>query len=77
MTVKKSFSKISYSIVLKRLKPSTVPPEPINTRWNTWLGVVECYSNNFEKIKEFISNLDSDTVQSILQKLQTLCKIMT
>jgi len=43
----------------------TLPPEPIISRWGTWLSAVLYYSNNFEKIKNVVLNLDSDAAIAI------------
>lgn len=52
----------------KELYPNLcIPPEPIITRWGTWLVAVKYYSNNFEKIKDVISNLNSDIAISIVK----------
>ncbi|CAI6347282.1 unnamed protein product [Macrosiphum euphorbiae] len=61
-TIKKVFLKAPSRVLkLKELYPNLChPPEPIITRWGTWLAAVKYYSNNFEKIKDVISNLDSD-----------------
>jgi len=51
---------------LKELYPYLChPPEPIINRWGTWLAAVKYYSNDFEKNKDVISNLDSDNAISI------------
>jgi len=41
-----------------------LPPEPIITRWGTWLSAVLYYSNNFEKIRNVVLNLDSDAAMT-------------
>jgi len=66
-TIKKVFLKAPSRVLkLKELYPNLCnPPEPIITRWGTWLVTVKYYSNNFEKIKDVISNLDSDNSISI------------
>jgi len=52
-------------IKLRELFPNLpLPPQPIITRWGTWLNTVEYYSNNFDSIKFVISNLD-DEAESI------------
>lgn len=59
-TIKKVFLKAPSRIIkLRELFPNLpLPPQPIITRWGTWLNAVEYYSNNFDSIKSVISNLD-------------------
>ena len=45
-----------------------LPPEPILTRWGTWLEAVEYYSKHFEKIKNFVLKLGEDAVSITLAK---------
>lgn len=65
--IKKVFLNASSRVLkLKELYPNLCnSPEPIITRWGTWLAAVKYYSYNFEKIKDVISNLDSDNSISI------------
>lgn len=49
----------------------SLPPEPIITRWGTWLNAVKYYCENFEKIKDVVSTLDSTSAVSI-QKVKHL-----
>ncbi|CAI6372751.1 unnamed protein product [Macrosiphum euphorbiae] len=51
-----------------------LPPEPIITRWGTWLNAVKYYCENFEKIKDVVSTLDSTSAVSI-QKAKHLLNI--
>jgi len=41
------------------------PPEPIITRWDTWLVVARYYYEHFLKIQEIISKLDPETSMAI------------
>uniref|UniRef100_A0A2S2PYT5 Uncharacterized protein n=1 Tax=Sipha flava TaxID=143950 RepID=A0A2S2PYT5_9HEMI len=50
------------------------PSEPIITRWGTWLNAVKYYCENFEKIKDVVSTLDSTSAVSI-QKAKHLLNI--
>jgi len=53
----------------------TLPPEPIITLWGTWLSAVLYYSNNFEKIKNVVLNLDSDAANAIKKTIELMeCK---
>jgi hypothetical protein len=42
-----------------------LPPEPIITRWGTWLEAVGYYANNFEKIVRIFESLDKEDAASI------------
>lgn len=47
----------------ERLPNVALPPEPILTRWGTWLEAVLFYAENFEAIKEVIGTFDrSDAI---------------
>lgn len=35
-----------------------MPPEPIITRWGTWLEAVEYYTNNYGVIKNVVNSFD-------------------
>lgn len=72
-TVKKIFLKAPSRVkILKESYPDLcLPPQPIITRWGTWLDAAEYYSQNFEKIRDVLSKLDSDTAVSI-NKAKTL-----
>lgn len=62
-TVKKIFCKAPSRIQkFKELFPNLeLPPEPIVTRWGTWLSAAEYYSDNFNSIKIVIDQLDEDS----------------
>lgn len=42
-----------------------IQPEPVITRWRTWLTAVEYYADNFEAVKSFIESLDPKDAESI------------
>lgn len=47
--------------MFKNLAPGIpLPPEPIITRWGTWLNAVNYYCEYFQHIKNVILQLDSD-----------------
>ena len=48
-----------------------LPPNPIITRWGTWLEAVSFYANHFEEIKHVIEALDPSEALSI-KKAKTL-----
>ncbi|CAH2003791.1 unnamed protein product [Acanthoscelides obtectus] len=39
-----------------------LPPEPVITRWGTWLNAALFYADNFVKIKEIFLLLDADSI---------------
>ena len=53
---KKSPSRISFFKEYAHGIP--LPPEPIITRWGTWLEAVEYYANNYEIIKIVVNSFD-------------------
>jgi hypothetical protein len=51
-------SRIQY---FKSIAPSlSIPPEPILTRWSTWIKVVSYYCEQFEQIKLIINYFDDN-----------------
>ncbi|VVC38428.1 Ribonuclease H-like domain [Cinara cedri] len=44
----------------KEMLCTSLPPEPIITRWGTWLNVALFYANNFEEFKNAIGSLTSN-----------------
>ncbi|CAI6360338.1 unnamed protein product [Macrosiphum euphorbiae] len=50
----------------------TLPPEPIITRWGTWLSAVLYYSNNFEKIRNVVLNLDPEATIAIKKTVELI-----
>jgi len=72
--VKKIFLKAPSRIqTFKDMYPDlTLPPEPIITRWGTWLSAVLYYSNNFEKIRNVVLNLDPETAMAIKKTVELL-----
>jgi hypothetical protein len=65
--IKKVFLKAPSRIeIFKNLEPELdLPPEPIITRWGTWLEAVGYYANNFEKIVRIFESLDKEDAASI------------
>ena len=41
------------------LEAGLTPPEPIITRWGTWIQATKCYLENYEAFSAFIDNLDT------------------
>jgi hypothetical protein len=58
--VKKSFLKAPSRIqTLKSIPPDIpLPPQPILTRWGTWIDVILYYCKHFKIIKNIIDMLD-------------------
>ena len=40
----------------------SLPPEPVITRWGTWLEATDYYLKNYETFTEFIRELEDDTL---------------
>jgi hypothetical protein len=59
----KALSRIQH---FKGIAPNIpLPPQPIITRWGTWLSAVFYYSEHFETIKEILQDLDEEDASSI------------
>lgn len=60
--VKKVFLKAPLRVeIFKDLEPDlALPPQPIITRWGTWLNAVNYYATNFEKIVRIFDALDDE-----------------
>lgn len=73
--VKKVFLKApSRTILFRNMAPNlALPPQPILTRWGTWLNAAFYYCDNLEIIKEIILQLNSEDSISI-KKSQDLIK---
>jgi hypothetical protein len=65
--IKKVFLKApSRVLIFKSLEADlNLPPEPITTRWGTWLEAVKYYSTNFEKIVKIFDHLQVEDAASI------------
>lgn len=66
-TIKRIFLKAPSRIeIFKNNYPNIpLPPEPIITRWGTWLEAVNYYSKFYDEIKNIVSMLDSEHAASI------------
>lgn len=42
-----------------------LPPEPVLTRWGTWLAAVDYYNDYFIEVKRFINNLEDNSIYVI------------
>lgn len=42
-----------------------VPPQPIHTRWGTWIEAAMYYATHFTKIEDFLNDCDPEEAQSI------------
>ncbi len=60
--VKKLFLKSPSRVHLFKTMHPNIPflPEPVTTRWGTWIKADEYYCNNFFKIVEVLEELDDD-----------------
>uniref|UniRef100_A0A2S2QQ22 DUF659 domain-containing protein n=2 Tax=Sipha flava TaxID=143950 RepID=A0A2S2QQ22_9HEMI len=66
-TMKRIFLKAPSKIeIFKNNYPNIpLPPQPIITRWGTWLQAVNYYSKFYDEIKNMVSMLDSEYATSI------------
>ncbi|ODM91476.1 hypothetical protein Ocin01_15206 [Orchesella cincta] len=66
-SVKAVFKKAPSRIVkYKDLHPNlALPPEPIQTRWGTWLVAADFYAEHFDAIKSVVDSLDKSDAASI------------
>lgn len=58
-----------------KLPELPLPPQPVITRWGTWLDATLFYAENFEKIKEIVCSFSDDSAvitncKNILNKAQ-------
>lgn len=76
--VKKVFLKAPCRVeIFKEIYPElSLPPEPITTRWGTWLEAVNYYAINSENILNVLDNLKDDA-QSIKNAKEALRKSTT
>lgn len=65
--VKKVFLKAPSRVaIFKDIAPQVaLPPQPITTRWGTWIEAVCYYANNLEMIRNVLDALDEDDAMSI------------
>lgn len=68
---KKVFLKAPYRIQCykQRLPDTPLPPEPVITRWGTWIEAVNFYSDNFEAVKSVVETLSPDSAVSVSESL--------
>lgn len=66
-SIKNFFLKAPSRIQLfKTLAPGlALPPEPVLTRWGTWISAALYYAKNFEKLSEVVAALSEDEAASI------------
>jgi Protein of unknown function (DUF 659) len=72
---KKIFVKAPLRVQLfkEKLPNVSLPPEPVLTRWGTWIDAAIYYANNFEKFAEFVFELP-ETGSSAIKDCQTVLK---
>lgn len=52
--------------IFRNLEPGlALPPQPITTRWGTWLEAVNYYARNHDKISRVLDALDNEDAASI------------
>lgn len=66
-SVKKVFLKAPsrISVFREKLPDTPLPPEPVITRWGTWLKAVKYYAKNFEQMKVIVNEFDEEDSLSI------------
>ena len=76
--VKKIFRKSPHRLqIFKTLEPDlALPPEPILTRWGTWISAAIYYCKHFESIKNVVESFDSNDSVAI-KKAQDVLKSQT
>ena len=42
-----------------------LPPEPVLTRWGTWLSAVSFYQENFNEVKEVVTKLEDEHIACV------------
>ena len=72
--VKKIFRKSPYRIqIFRTLEPNlALPPEPIITRWGTWISAVSYYCAHFESIKRVVESFDANDSLAIKKAQEVL-----
>ena len=73
---KKVFLKAPYRVsAFKQQNPGMIlPPEPIVTRWGTWIKAANYHAENYNAMRNFIETLDPADSQAI-RKIQDLYKL--
>lgn len=52
--------------IFRELEPDiALPPQPITTRWGTWMDAVQYYADNIERIERVFAALDEDDAVAI------------
>lgn len=66
-SIKKVFLKAPVRIKLyKEMYPDLpLPPQPVITRWGTWIEAARFYANNFDAIKSVVDAIDSSCASSV------------
>lgn len=53
---------------------TSIPPQPIHTRWGTWLDAAIYYATHFKQIEDFLNQSDAEEAQSIANARMTIAK---
>lgn len=72
--VKKIFSKAPNRIrTFKSLQPNlTLPPEPVTTRWGTWLSAALYYADHFDQVAQVVNEFDDEEAVAIKEAKMNL-----
>lgn len=49
-------------------------PQPIHTRWSTWIDAAIYFATHFEKILQFLNECDPDEAECIGDAQKAICK---
>ncbi len=61
--------------IFKDIAPNlALPPQPVLTRWGTWISAAIYYATNFDAVTEIINHLDEEDASSIRIVKQLLLK---
>ncbi len=62
--IKKIFLKSPNRVqLLKEMYPDLpLPPQPVITRWGTWLDAVQYYVDHYEEIRDVVQNIDDNSL---------------
>lgn len=61
--------------MFRRMFPNIpTPPQPIHTRWGTWIDAAIYYATHFKEIKQFLDASDPEEAESIVKAQSAISK---
>ena len=74
--VKKTFVKAPLRVKVFREETSTtpLPPEPILTRWGTWISAASYYAANLEPVVPVVNKLHSKAAAAVRKSKELVCQ---